>query len=57
MQLITEYAKSEALKRISGCVLQKNTVMLKICRELGFEVKTDAMELDLCDVTLWLESS
>ena len=57
MQLIIEYAKSEALKRISGCVLQKNTVMLKICRELGFEVKTDAMELDLCDVTLWLESS
>ena len=56
MQLIIEYAKSEGLKRIFGQVLQENTVMLKMCRELGFEVKTAAMERDLCDVTLSLES-
>jgi acetyltransferase len=56
MQLIIEYAKSEGLKRITGQVLQENSVMLKMCRELGFEVKTDAMERDLCDVTLSLES-
>ena len=56
MQLIIEYAKSEGLKRITGQVLQENTVMLKMCRELGFEVKTDAMERDLSDVTLSLVS-
>jgi RimJ/RimL family protein N-acetyltransferase len=42
MQLIIEYAKSEGLKQISGQILQENSVMLKMCRELGFEVKTDA---------------
>ena len=26
--------------------------MLKTCRELGFEVKTDPEDLGLCDVTL-----
>jgi RimJ/RimL family protein N-acetyltransferase len=30
MQLIIEYAKAEGLKRISGQILQENTVMLKI---------------------------
>ncbi|KJC62228.1 hypothetical protein UP10_02445 [Bradyrhizobium sp. LTSPM299] len=56
MQLIIEYAKSERLKRISGQILQENTVMLKMCRELGFEIKTDAEDCGLCDVTLTLES-
>jgi hypothetical protein len=26
--------------------------MLKMCRELGFEVKSDPEDLGLCDVTL-----
>ena len=56
MQLIIEYAKSEGLKQISGQVLQENTVMLKMCRELGFAVKSDAAEPTLCDVTLELGS-
>ncbi|KJC48715.1 hypothetical protein UP09_08205 [Bradyrhizobium sp. LTSP885] len=56
MQLIIEYAKSESLKRISGQILQENAVMLKMCRELGFEIKTDAEDRGLCDVTLTLES-
>ena len=49
-----EYAKSEGLKRVSGQILHGNTVMLKMCRELGFEVKTDAEDPGLCDVTLLL---
>ena len=57
MQLIIEYAKSEGLKRISGEVLQENTAMLKMCRELGFAVKSDAADYTLCDVTLELRSS
>ncbi len=57
MQLIIEYAKSEGLKRVSGQILHENTVMLKMCRELGFEVKTNAEDPGLCDVTLTLEGS
>ena len=57
MQLIIEYAKSEGLKRIFGQILQENTVMLKMCRELGFEIKTDADDRGLRDVTLTLEDS
>jgi acetyltransferase len=56
MQLIIEYAKAEGLKRISGQILQDNTVMLKMCRELGFEIKTDPQDRGLRDVTLTLES-
>jgi acetyltransferase len=54
MQLIIEYARSEGLKVISGDVLQENTVMLNMCRSLGFKVKTDPAEPDLCNVKLRL---
>lgn len=54
MQLIIEYAKSEGLSRIYGEILQENAVMLKMCRELGFEVKTDVEDRGVCDVTLVL---
>jgi acetyltransferase len=54
MQMIIEYARSEGLKTISGDVLADNTVMLAMCRSLGFEVKTDPVEHDICDVRLKL---
>jgi acetyltransferase len=54
MQLIIEYARSEGLKRISGQVLQENSAMLNMCRELGFAVITDPTDHTLCDVTLEL---
>jgi acetyltransferase len=54
MQLIIEYAKSEGLKVISGDVLQENTVMLEMCRHLGFDVKADPEQRDICDVKLKL---
>jgi acetyltransferase len=54
MQLIIAYAKSEGLKRIAGQILQENSVMLKMCRELGFEIKTDPEDRGLYDVTLTL---
>ena len=56
MQLMIEYARSEGLKRVTGLILQDNTTMLKMCRELGFGVKSDPVEHDLCDATLLLES-
>jgi acetyltransferase len=54
MQLIIDYAKSEGLKAISGDVLRENYVMLELCRQLGFEVKPDPSEPDICDVRLKL---
>src|SRR3984893_18045535 len=54
MQLIIEYAKSEGLKVVSGDVLAENTVMLAMCRELGFEVKSDPVEHGICNVRLAL---
>jgi GNAT superfamily N-acetyltransferase len=54
MQLIIEYAKSENLKQMCGQILQENAVMLKMCRELGFKVVTDAQDRGVCDVTLTL---
>jgi len=54
MQMIIEYAKSEGLKTIAGEVLQENTVMLDMCRSLGFEVRGDPHEHDICNVKLKL---
>jgi acetyltransferase len=56
MQLLIEYAKSEGLKRIAGQVLQENTAMLSMCRDLGFGMKTDPLEPEICDVTLDLQT-
>jgi acetyltransferase len=54
MQLIIEYARSEGLKTISGDVLQENTTMLEMCRNLGFEIKTDPDDPGICGVKLKL---
>jgi acetyltransferase len=56
MHLIIEYAKSEGLKRISGQVLQENAMMLNMCRELGFVLKSDPADRTICDATLDLTS-
>jgi RimJ/RimL family protein N-acetyltransferase len=55
MQLVIEYAKYQGLSRIYGQILQENSVMLKMCRELGFSVTTDAEDRGVYDVTLALE--
>ncbi len=52
MQLLIDYAKAEGLQRISGQVLRENTVMLQMCRELGFDVTTDPTDPGLQVVTL-----
>jgi len=55
MQLIIAYARSEGLKRIFGQILHENSVMLKMCHELGFEVEIDPDDRTIYDVTLVLE--
>jgi acetyltransferase len=41
MQTILEYARSEGLQRVEGQVLNENTTMLTMCRELGFAITPD----------------
>ena len=55
MQMIIEYSKSRSLKRLVGHILQENSVMLSMCRELGFKIKTDTDDRGLCDATLVLD--
>jgi len=54
MQMMIEYAKSEGLKNVSGDVLTENTIMLEMCRNLGFEIKADPHEHGVCNVKLKL---
>ena len=44
MQLLIEYARADGLKSLYGEVLNENTTMLAMCRELGFKVASDPEE-------------
>ena len=54
MQLIIEYARSEGIRSIKGQVLQENTMMLDMCRNLGFHIASDPQEPSSAIVTLSL---
>lgn len=41
MQLLIDYARSEGIKRITGQVLNENSTMLRMCREMGFSERAD----------------
>jgi len=57
MQLLIEYARKEGLKSLFGDVLNENTTMLAMCRELGFTVTSDAREPGISIVSLDLTKS
>jgi acetyltransferase len=52
MHLLIDYARSEGLKALSGMVLRENTTMLKMARELGFDIKSDPRDASVEIVTL-----
>jgi len=54
MQSIIEYARAEGIRSIHGQVLQENTMMMEMCRELGFQIETDPQERSCVVVTLRL---
>jgi acetyltransferase len=54
MQTIIEYARAEGIRMIEGQVLRENTTMLKMCRELGFEITSDPEEAGVQVVRLKL---
>jgi len=52
MQTMIDYASAEGLQTVEGQVLQDNTTMLAMCRELGFEIAPDPQERDIYTVKL-----
>lgn len=48
MELMIEYAKTEGLRRVEGQILRENTVMLRMCRELGFGIADDPQDAAIC---------
>jgi len=52
MQLLIDYARAEGLKSLFGEVLNENTTMLAMCRQLGFEVRADPHETGASLVSL-----
>lgn len=52
MELIIAFARSKGLKRIEGEVLSENTMMLMMCRELGFEIAVSPDDAQIRHVRL-----
>ena len=57
MQHLIRYAESEGLRDLHGDVLAANERMLKMCRELGFDIAIDPEDLALRKVRLKLPLS
>lgn len=51
---LIDYAAADGLKRIEGIILNENTKMLEMCRELGFTIRHHPSELGLSLATLSL---
>jgi acetyltransferase len=52
MQHILEYARAKGLDAVHGEVLAENTTMLRLCNELGFEVRDELMDRGIKRVRL-----
>jgi acetyltransferase len=57
MELIIAYARAEGLKSIVGQILRENTVMLRMCLELGFTTRDDPSDPTLVLATLALRQA
>jgi RimJ/RimL family protein N-acetyltransferase len=55
MELMIEYARAEGLESVQGQVLQENKTMLRMCRELGFQIASDPEDSGILIVTLPLK--
>jgi len=54
MRHLIHYAEREGLKELSGDVLEHNTRMLDMCRQLGFEITADPEDVSIRKVRLKL---
>jgi GNAT superfamily N-acetyltransferase len=57
MRHLIRYAESEGLRDLHGDVLAANQQMLKMCRELGFDIAANSEDLSLRKVSLKLPLS
>jgi len=55
MEMMIEWAKAEGLSVVEGQVLRENTTMLEMCRDMGFDIRTDPDDNDLKVVRLPLQ--
>jgi acetyltransferase len=55
MELMIEHARTKELETVHGQVLQENKTMLRMCRELGFQIASDPEDSAIAIVTLPLE--
>lgn len=56
MEQLIAYARAEGIGELYGDVLSGNTVMLGMCRELGFDIKRHAEDAAIFRVTLRLNA-
>jgi len=54
MQLLIDYGRRRGLAVVEGQVLHGNTAMLDMCRELGFKIRSNPQEPEICDMRLVL---
>lgn len=54
MQMIISYGRAKGLRSIEGQVLHENTTMLKMCKELGFEISSVPSAANISSVMLTL---
>ena len=52
MRMIIEYGRTEGVRAIRGQVLSRNTMMLEMCRNLGFGIRPDPENSDISLVVL-----
>ena len=57
MQLLIEYARAEGLQSLYGEVLNENTTMLAMCRDLGFKITGDPKDRCLSVVSFELKAA
>jgi L-amino acid N-acyltransferase YncA len=55
MQRMIDYARMTGLKNVHGQVLAENTTMLRMCAELGFDIRDDIGSKGTKVVTLKLD--
>jgi acetyltransferase len=54
LEKLVLYARSRGIRELTGDVLSENTVMLKLCSDLGFELKKDSNSSEIVKTRLLL---
>lgn len=55
MEKLIQYARSRGIKELRGDVLSENTVMLQLCKDLGFAIQVSRLSPEFSKTLLILE--